>query len=129
MNFGFERVEAPVPDIRTAEARQKCFEWLERAEIERVLTLAAVRHVADEARLTEHAKVPADSGATHLERLGDDAGGARSLVQHEKDLAPNRISEGLGHGIHGGMCNEVVTRWQACFGPAARDEGGNRRSA
>jgi hypothetical protein len=34
-------------------------------------------------------------------------------VQHDEDLTPDRIGEGLGDGVHKPMRNEVVTYFQA----------------
>ncbi len=101
MNFCLEGIETLTPDIGRTEAREERLEWGEGREVERILTLAAVDGVTDEAGLAEHAEMSAGGWPAHVERVRDRPGIPRSFVQHGKDLTPDRIGEGLGDGVHG----------------------------
>lgn len=109
MDLGLERIEAPVPDARPVKAREEGLQRREGLEGERVLALAAAHRVAHEARFAEHPEVPADGRAAHGKHVGDSAGRARRIAKRLEDLAPDRISERLGDGIHVAMGNTFVT--------------------
>lgn len=118
VDLGLERIEATAPGARPVEAREERLERREGVEGERVLALPAARRVLHEARLAEHPEVPADGGSADGERLGDRARRARSLLEHQEDLAADGVCEGLGDGVHGldeRMSNRCVTRCPRAF--------------
>ena len=113
VNFRLEGIETLTPDARRTEAREERFERGERRAVERILTLAAADGVTHEAGLAEHAEMSAGSWPAHVEGVRDRSGIPRALVQHDEDLTSDRIGEGLGDGVHGAICNQLVTHLQA----------------
>jgi hypothetical protein len=100
VNFRLEGIETLTPDVRRTEAREERFERGERREVERILTLAAADRVTHEAGLAEHTQMSADRWPAHVDGVRDHSGIPRGLVQHDEDLTPYRIGEGLGDGVH-----------------------------
>jgi hypothetical protein len=101
VNFCLEGIETLIPNARPMKAREECFEWSERRDVERILTLAAAHGVTHEAGLAEHAKMSARGWSAHIKRLRDRSRIPRPLMEHDEDLTSDRIGERLSDGIHG----------------------------